>query len=45
MALPVETLPQSIEQITQEVARDYVQNAVNLDILVRHLRENDVRLM
>jgi hypothetical protein len=45
MAPPVETPPQSIEQTALEVARDYVHNAANVDILVRYLRENDVRLM
>jgi hypothetical protein len=49
MAPPIETPPQplSSEQcsLAQEVARDYVHNAENVDILVRYLRENELSLL
>jgi hypothetical protein len=45
MAPPIETPPQSSEQLAQAVAHDYVQNAENVDILVRYLRENELSLM
>jgi hypothetical protein len=50
MAPPIEPPPPqplSSEQrsLAQEIARDYVHNSENVDILARYLRENELRLM
>jgi hypothetical protein len=46
MAPPVEpALSSEQRSLAEAVARDYVQNAENVDILVRYLRENELRLM
>jgi hypothetical protein len=42
---PPQPLSSEQRSLAQEIARDYVQNAENVDILVRYLRENELRLM
>jgi hypothetical protein len=46
MAPPIEpSLSSEQRSLAQEIARDYVHNTENVDILVRYLRENELRLM